>query len=322
VSSIEAKQQRFLARLQAIVPQQRYADVLNAHRSKPDLVHLLALPWRISLQEAQRALQQSGIAASIRWQCPPLLAASPRQQALMHPLIEKGALFALSASSAAVALALEVQPSIRLLDACAAPGGKLLAAASIVGDPAAIEIVAVERVPARFYKLRAVLARAGISAQLKLGDARRIVPRLGPFDRVLVDAPCSTEARLRFDDPASWRYWSERKIAEQRRKQLGLLRAAARALAADGTLVYATCSYAPEENESVVEAILQREPSLAPHRWDPPSDLDRMPALDRWQKQRFQRAPQASVRILATKTEEAMFVARMKKERAGGASAR
>lgn len=80
------------------------------------------------------------------------------------------------------------------------------------------------------------------------------------FDRVLLDAPCSGESRIHQDDPASWQHWKLRKIKEQARKQYGLIRSAFAALKPGGTLLYCTCSFAPEENEAVVSDFLTDTP--------------------------------------------------------------
>ena len=78
------------------------------------------------------------------------------------------------------------------------------------------------------------------------------------FDRVLLDAPCSSESHMRWDNPATYRHWSPRKVKECQRKQKSLLRSAYAALKPGGTLVYCTCSFSPEENELVVAHLLSR----------------------------------------------------------------
>ncbi|GIR63487.1 MAG: hypothetical protein CM15mP68_1530 [Pseudomonadota bacterium] len=78
------------------------------------------------------------------------------------------------------------------------------------------------------------------------------------FDRVLLDAPCSSESRMRWQDVKTYQHWSLRKVRETQRKQKSLLRSAYAALKPGGVLLYCTCSFAPEENELVVEALLRK----------------------------------------------------------------
>ena len=94
--------------------------------------------------------------------------------------------------------------------------------------------------------------------QARLGSGTS-VPHTDPeaFDRVLLDAPCSTEGRFRVDVPETTAYWSPRKIKEMRSKQGRLLYAAVQALRPGGTLVYSTCTFAPEENEGALTKMLK-----------------------------------------------------------------
>ena len=73
-----------------------------------------------------------------------------------------------------------------------------------------------------------------------------------------MDAPCSCEGRFIINEPKSFAYWSVRKIKEMSHKQKGLLLNASRLLRPGGILVYATCTFAPEENEEVVDWFLRK----------------------------------------------------------------
>jgi 16S rRNA (cytosine1407-C5)-methyltransferase len=108
--------------------------------------------------------------------------------------------------------------------------------------------------------MQANLRRCGVTnVQFYQRDGRsvgRLVPER--FDRVLLDAPCSSESRMRWLDQQSFEHWSLRKIRETQRKQKSLLRSAYAALKPGGVMVYCTCSFAPEENELVVNALLKK----------------------------------------------------------------
>ncbi|MFK7929538.1 MAG: RsmB/NOP family class I SAM-dependent RNA methyltransferase, partial [Myxococcota bacterium] len=138
-------------------------------------------------------------------------------------------------------------------------------------------LACVEAIKPRFFRLKANLERGGVTcARLYLKDGRRVggaVP--ARFDRVLLDAPCSSEAQFRAESPETWAHWSPRKIKEQARKQRGLLLSAWQALKPGGRLVYATCSLAPEEDEVVLSHLLQRADDV---RVIPPDLADNVPA--------------------------------------------
>ena len=177
-----------------------------------------------------------------------------------HPAVVSGAAYPINPASVYAALALGVRPDTEVLDLAAAPGGKALVLAGLMRNTG--RLAAVEVVRGRFHRMRANFDRCGVvNAALYLADGRgvgRKVPER--FDRVLLDAPCSSEARFRVDDPASTAHWSTRKIREASRKQKGLIRSAYRALKPGGELIYCTCSFAPEENEAVVTHLLKGAP--------------------------------------------------------------
>jgi len=181
-----------------------------------------------------------------------------------HELVTQGAIYPMNPSSLLAATALDVQPGDEVLDLAAAPGGKslVLAAALSRGGVPSGRLALVEPVKPRFHRLRANMERCGVAdAHFYQRDGRGVgmaVPER--FDRVLLDAPCSSEARFHLSDPSSMTHWSLRKVRECARKQKSLLKSAFRALKPGGTLVYSTCSFALEENERIVDGLLRREP--------------------------------------------------------------
>ena len=158
---------------------------------------------------------------------------------------------------------LDPKPGERILDACAAPGGKTVQIAW-----RGAEVTACEVNPKRRRRLEENLAR------LKLGV--EIVSELPPlpenfqlstsnfklFHKVLVDAPCSNTGVLRRRPDARWN-WSEEKLAALVKLQAEILDACAPRVAPGGLLVYSTCSNEPEENEAQVTAFLARHPDFS-----------------------------------------------------------
>lgn len=147
---------------------------------------------------------------------------------------------------------LDPKPGERILDACAAPGGKTVQIAW-----RGAEVTACEVNPKRRRRLEENLVR------LKLGvEVTPELPASQTFDKVLVDAPCSNTGVLRRRPDARWN-WSEEKLAALVKLQAEILDACASRVAPDGLLVYSTCSNEPEENEAQVTAFLARHPDFS-----------------------------------------------------------
>ncbi len=163
----------------------------------------------------------------------------------------------------AIAPLLAPQPGQRVLDACAAPGGKTTQLAELMNDQG--EIWAVDRSEARLKKVVANAERLGMtSLQVLAADAADLLelrPQWrGSFDRILLDAPCSGLGTLARHADARWRIQPD-SIAEMARQQLRLLDRLAPLLRPAGRLVYATCTVHPQENSEVVNAFLASHPS-------------------------------------------------------------
>jgi 16S rRNA (cytosine967-C5)-methyltransferase len=171
----------------------------------------------------------------------------------------RGEITPMSRAAQMVAPRLDPQPGERILDLCAAPGGKTAHLSALMGDTG--EIVAVERHAGRARQLEANLRRQHVTnTRVVVADAKDFSdPR--PFDRVLVDPPCSGLGTLRGHPDLRWQMTPER-IPLLVREQDALLAAARRALKPGGTLVYATCTISrAEERLADAEAI-----RTLPHR--------------------------------------------------------
>ncbi|MGH9714259.1 MAG: 16S rRNA (cytosine(967)-C(5))-methyltransferase RsmB [Candidatus Acidiferrales bacterium] len=163
-------------------------------------------------------------------------------------------------ASQAIPLLLDVRAGDRVLDLCAAPGGKTPPLVRAAGEKGVV--VAADRHAHRLRAMREQFKRLGLS---KVGlvemDATKPFPFKDEFQRILVDAPCSGTGTLARHPEIRWRLKTEQLI-ELHDLQVAMLANAAAQLASGGRLVYSTCSMEPEENEGVVAEVLTRDSSL------------------------------------------------------------
>ncbi len=149
---------------------------------------------------------------------------------------------------------------LRVLDACAAPGGKtahLLEALGAASPPVAAEVLALDVDPVRCERIGETLARLGLSASVRAADAARPADWWDgrPFDAILLDAPCSGSGIVRRHPDARW-LRRETDIAALARTQDRLLAALWPLLAPGGRLVYCTCSVFREEGQARIESFV------------------------------------------------------------------
>ncbi len=168
-----------------------------------------------------------------------------------------------------VAFPLGLAAGLRVLDACAAPGGKTSLIAE--REPALAELVAVDIDPQRLARVRENLARGALSAKLVQGDAAATDAWWDgvPFDRILLDAPCSALGVIRRHPDIRLRK-SPADIDKLPALQSRLLAASWDMLARGGRLVYATCTLTRSENHDLVSAFLQANPDASvvpPQSW-------------------------------------------------------
>jgi 16S rRNA (cytosine967-C5)-methyltransferase len=173
--------------------------------------------------------------------------------ALAHPGYAAGAFTPQSRASQLVAPVLDPQPGERVLDLCAAPGGKTTHLAALMGDEG--EIVAVERHPGRARALGTTARRMRAeSVRVVVGDAKAFTDDAG-FDRVLLDPPCSGLGTLRSHPDLRFRI-TPRAVGLLVAEQDALLASARRARRTGGTLVYSVCTISPpEERLAAADAI-------------------------------------------------------------------
>jgi 16S rRNA (cytosine967-C5)-methyltransferase len=179
--------------------------------------------------------------------------------------LERGHCYIQDPSTAIACQLLDPKPEERILDACAAPGGKTGYVAQLMENLGTI--VACDREPERLQVLKKNMAALGVSIVHILqhdwarGRVSSAVTSTAPFDRILIDAPCSNTGVMRRRADLRWRL-RRTDFDRMHRRQIEIVRALVPLLKSKGALVYSTCSLEPEENEEVVRRILAEMPFL------------------------------------------------------------
>ncbi len=182
--------------------------------------------------------------------------------------------------SALPARILDPQSGERIWDACAAPGSKTTQLAALMDDTGLL--VATDNNMGRVSALRSNAERLGVTnLALTVEDARNHSLKPfggGSYDRALVDVPCSCEGTIR-KNPGVLDDWSVEHVQGTAGIQKGILRRAIQATREGGTVVYSTCTFAPEENEGVLDYILDAEPcQIVPFE----CPLESTPGITQW----------------------------------------
>ena len=177
------------------------------------------------------------------------------------PFHRSGAVYVQEPGAMAPVAGVEILPDFKILDLCAAPGGKAFQAASFLGEDGVL--IANEVVPERCRVLNQNAERLGVKncAVTNLSPAHLAAFYGAAFDLVICDAPCSGEGMMR-KNPNAVKEWSEENIRFCAARQAEILESAARLTAPGGFLLYATCTFAPEENEDQIVRFLSLHPEF------------------------------------------------------------
>lgn len=227
-------------------------DVLTANNTQAPLT--LRVNARQSTREAYLArLAAEGIAASAVAHAPDAVRLHEACGVEAIPGFSSGMVSVQDASAQLAAQLLDVHEGMRVLDACAAPGGK----SAHLLETADLDLTALDIDGARLNRVRDTLARLQLDAQLIAADAVSVPwwHKGGPFDRILLDAPCSGTGVIRRHPDIKW-LRREDDIKRLSRTQLKLLQALWTTLAPGGVLLYATCSILRAEGEELVQTFL------------------------------------------------------------------
>ena len=291
-------------------PLERYASLLEDYdafraaceRPLPSVVRVNTL--KASIERARDALDAEGVAYEATDWHPGVLRLEERGPGTSWPYFH-GWLHGQEEVSALPALALDPKPDEVVWDACAAPGSKTTQIADLMGDTGVL--VGNDNNLGRLSALRHNAERLGITnlavtnqdarnfSFKPFGDRTEDEKRIEAFDRALVDAPCSCEGTIR-KNPDALERWSLEHIKGIVGIQKGILRRAIQATRPGGIVVYSTCTFAPEENEAVLDHALE-EADCEIREWDAPEGFETDPGVTEWNGEEYDPAVELAHRV-------------------------
>ncbi len=274
-------------------------------------------------------LQQHGFKIErVSWYKDAFILKSKTQRELTElDIYNNGEIYVQSLASMVPPLVLDPKPGEKVLDLTAAPGSKTSQMAALMSDSdgSALggnkprgELVANDNNEIRFSRLKHNMEILGVAEdnflKLSLENGVTLAQKYPEyFDKILLDAPCSAEARFVDGEPATYGYWKEKKVKEMASVQRQLLSSAWNALKPGGTLVYSTCTFSPEENELQITKFMEKVLDVEILDIDL-SELRKLPILKTWHEQEINKdVVKKAFRIMPTKDIEGFFVVKMRK---------
>lgn len=316
--SLEKLPERFLQRLQRLVPQ--LDEPLTAGLTQPRVTSFRINTLKASVPEVIEHLTQAEYeVTALPWFSSAFYLKDPSVRQIFHQDYVDGKLYVQGLSSMLPPLVLDPQPGESILDLTAAPGSKTTQIATMMQNQG--QILANDLSPIRLFKLQANLKQQGATiAQVKRGAGEMLWRKFPEqFDRTLVDVPCSMEGRITTQEPDTYAEWSLKKIKELGLRQRQLLRSAVSATKPGGIIVYSTCTLSPEENEEVVQWVLEKEQGKVVLEAVKIAHLGKgtreviTPGITSWEGKSLSTDLTKTLRIYPSPTMEGFYVAKLRK---------
>lgn len=307
----------FSRRLLQLIPSKNLTDVIEG-LTKPRVTTLRVNTLKNTAEELESALSARGVQLEpVAWIPGAYIVRHPDLRTLTEiPEYQEGRFYVQSLSSMIPALVLDPKPGESVLDISAAPGSKTTQMAALMENTGSI--VANDSSRTRVYRLEANLKTQGVTnTSIVQMDGRSLWQKYPErFDKTLVDAPCSLDGRFNALEPETFEEWSMKKVRDLAILERWLLRSAISATKKGGTIVYATCTLAPEENEGVIDWILSKDRhAVVVEDITLPDGTPLKPPVLSWAAQSFSQQLSHAARVYPTTATEGFFVVKLKKIR-------
>ncbi|MCQ2562662.1 MAG: RsmB/NOP family class I SAM-dependent RNA methyltransferase [Alphaproteobacteria bacterium] len=252
----------------------------------------------------------------LSWYPDAFLVKTSKYNLVTTDLVKGGVLYIQNASSYLPVLALQPETGDSILDACAAPGGKSSHIAALTGGN--IDLWLNDGIVSRIENIKQVEKLLGFKHnKLTTFPVQTIDKEIHQqFDKILLDIQCSGEGMMDITKPFTMRFWSMDRIKKYMYLQTKALNACFKLLKPGGTLVYSTCTFAPEENEAPISNLLKHNPDavIQPLLFD--SKFVR-PGERKWDNFVFNPQLSGALRVLPSPGMEGFFLCRIRKAIAG-----
>jgi 16S rRNA (cytosine1407-C5)-methyltransferase len=312
VDKVKMKKQQWIARTAEVlhVSEETTEHLLMTKRQQSVRINTL----KATVDDALEQLKELGWSGEpIPWSKGCYTVLEGLQAIRDSELFATGQVYIQNAASWLPVLALDPQSGETVLDVCAAPGGKASHIAALANNQ--VELTVNDNSRPRLAKLKANLARLGVeNVEYTLYDATQLARKLegGQFDKILLDAPCSGEGMMRLDNDKDFANWSTAQIKRLSQLQKWLITQAWQLLKPGGTLVYSTCTMAPEENEVVIDYLLRHVDDARVDYQLPKAKLNnRVPAVLEWHDRTFNPQISGAMRLIPSPEVEAFFVCKL-----------
>ncbi|OIO18700.1 MAG: hypothetical protein AUJ23_03100 [Candidatus Magasanikbacteria bacterium CG1_02_32_51] len=313
--------EKLLDRLDLIFGKSNLQKILTTFKARQTTFRVNTL--KNGKVEVLQKLQQNGFKVKrVAWFADAFILENKSQSELMKTdLFIDGKIYLQSLASMVPVIVLDPKVGDKVLDLTSAPGSKTSQIAMMMNKNG--ELVANEIDKIRFEKLVHNMNLLGIIDEKKEDwkfelineDGIKIFEKYKDyFDKVLLDAPCSAEARIDLSDRRSYSYWNEKNIKDHAFLQKKLLFSAWSCLKKGGMLVYSTCTFAPEENESQIVWLKEKFGAELEIEKIEIKGLEKSRSLPEWRDIKFDKEINNCCRILPDKYIEGFFVVKIKKK--------
>lgn len=303
----------FLERLALIFPSKRYHQLVNTFAFKKP-VSFRVNTARTTISAVREKIAKYRIKIfPLTWYAGAYYTYESIYKLQRLPIYESGEIYLQRLSSMLPALVLNPKKDDLVLDMTAAPGSKTLQMSNLMDNQGLI--IACDKDQIRVEKLLHNIAKQkALNVKVRMLDGVTIWREYPEyFDKILLDVPCSSEGRFYVYDARTYSHWSEDFIKNKSELQKRLLASALVSLKIGGELVYSTCTFAPEENEGVINWAIQMvgdrieivEPQLKI------SNIG--PSVVNWHGKNFARKVNLTKRVLPNREMEGFFIAKIRK---------
>jgi 16S rRNA (cytosine1407-C5)-methyltransferase len=312
--------EKFIDRLEIIFGKYNSQKILSTFKKRPTTFRINTL--KAKKIEILKLLQEKGFKIKrVSYYSDAFILENKSQSELIKlDIYLEGKIYLQSLASMIPVLVLEPKENEKILDLTASPGSKTSQIAMMMNKSG--ELVANEIDQIRFEKLAYNMKLLGVTDAEKSDWQFRLSNEDGIkfyeknenyFDKILLDAPCSAEARIIDGDRRTYAYWNEKNIKDHAFLQKKLLFSAWKSLKKDGILVYSTCTFAPEENEEQIEWLTEKFPEEVEILKAEIIGLEKTLILNEWKNKKFVKNIKNCLRVFPDKYIEGFFIAKIKK---------